>query len=153
MRSPDRPEAAALRADAPAVGERRALAARLLRLPDGHPSSPQGDGAEGDWQSDAADEEPWWPADQAVETEGAAYLEDPDYAADAEDAGDPDDLGDPGGQGGPDQPGLDPPGGPEPTPRAAGRPSAGGARDGREPYRPWFADGAEPGDPWFADGL
>jgi hypothetical protein len=143
MRSPDRPEAARLHSDAASAGERRALAARLLRLAEAHPSSLRGDGADGDWQPEAADEEPWWPADQAAETGRAADQEDPDYAADAEDAGDP---GEPGGT---DQPGFDPLGAPESARRAVGRPSPGGASGGREPYQPWFTDRDGGGDPWF----
>jgi hypothetical protein len=171
MRSPDRPEAAALRADAPAAGERRALAARLLRLPDGHPSSLRADGAEADWQPAAAGGESR-PAGRAADTGDPAgqeeqdysgdpgYAGDPDYAGDpyAADPDDPDDPGDladpdqPDDPDDPDQPGSDPPGGPEPASRAAGRPSAGGAMGGREPYRPWFTDGGG-GDPWFVAGL
>jgi hypothetical protein len=150
MRSPDRPDAARLRSDARSAGERGLLAARLLRLPDAHPSSPRPDGAEPDRQPEAADEEPWWPADQDAETEDLASPEDQEdqvNAGDAEHAGDPDDPG------GTDQPGFDRPGTPESAPRAVGRPSAAGSRVGGESYRPWFAAGDGGGDPWFTGGL
>jgi hypothetical protein len=154
MRSADRPEAARLRSDASSAGERRALAARLLRLPDAHPSSPR-DEAAPESQPEAADQEPWWPEDQAAEAEDLAdpqeqEQEDQDLAADADDSADPDDPGSP-----PDQPGLDRPGTPEAGRRAVGRPSGGGARGSGsgEPYRPWFADGDGGGDPWFTGGL
>ena len=145
MRSPERPDAAPPRSEAASSGERRALAARLLRLPDGHPSSLRGDGADGDWQPEAAREEPQ-SADQAEEIDDAVGQEDQDYADEPDYASDPDDPGDV------DQPGFDPPGAPESVRRAVGRPSVGGTGGGREPYRPWFADG-EPGSPWFADDL
>jgi hypothetical protein len=147
MRSPDRPEAAGLRRDT--------LAARLLRLPDAHPSSLRGDGAEGDRPREAADNEPWWPADQAAEPEDAAGAEEADYADYADDAADdvpgPDATAD---QAEPGQPGVDRPAGSGPERRAAGRTGGCGIPGaGREPYRPWFADGDGGADPWFADGV
>jgi hypothetical protein len=154
MRSADRPEPARLRSDASLAGERRLLAARLLRLPDAHPSSPR-DEAVPESQPEAADEEPWWPEDQAAEAGDLAdpqEEQDQDYAGDADDPGDPDDPGSTT-----DQPGFDRPGAPESGRRAVGRPSAGGARGSGsgsgEPYRPWFTDGDGGGDPWFTDGL
>jgi hypothetical protein len=128
------------------------LAARLLRLPDAHPSSPRDEAAASEPQPVAADKEPWWPDDQAADAEDLAdpqEQEDQDYAGDADGLGDPDDPG-----GTTDQPGFDRPGPPE-SGRAVGRPPAGGAR-GRgsgEAYRPWFADGDGGGDPWFTGDL
>jgi hypothetical protein len=157
MRSADRPEAARHRSDAASAGERRVLAARLMRLPDAHPSSPREEADAPESRPEAADKEPWWPEDQAAEAEDLADSqqqedqedqEDQDYAGDAGDSGDPD------GPGGPaDQPGFDRPGTPDSGQRAVGRPSAGGARGSGEPYRPWFADGDGGGDPWFTGDL
>jgi hypothetical protein len=109
-------------------GEWQELRRRLERLPPGHPSHPDGEGAE------RADEDGWPPGQPGP---------DPD-------AGQPG-----GGDAGRERPGGGD-AGREQAGRAAGRGRPGGHGElagpgNREPYRPWFTAGESP-EPWFTAG-
>ena len=139
MRLPDRPEAGNL------DSRQRDLAERLLRLPDGHPSSPRGD---------------WTPAPgedaDSVREHGAAELGSADAAPPERIAGDePDSDEAPTEE---DQVAADPVAddpaarGPSAPARLAGQDAGGDGGDGgHDPYRPWFAGDSAP-EPWFAAG-
>jgi hypothetical protein len=157
MRFPDRPDVDPSSDDSAARTERRGgapgLAERLLRLPAGHPSGADARPARADTEpEDAVSHLPW--PDDWVRHEGS----EPGDVADSADVADPADAADPAygadpadgevkaGAGGQPERGQDGAGWAE-----AGRSPVAGAeaREGRDPYRPWFT-GGDAAEPWFA---
>jgi len=153
MRKPDRPDSTRPGADnrADDRGHPADLAARLLRLPSGHPS-----GAEEPERDDhVADTDRWWEdAQEAGSADfGGSRADDFDDAPTAERQGSLDDCG--------NATGAEDDVAAETGDGHGGKAGRGllGARDerparfpasGREPYRPWFT--GESVQPWFASG-
>ncbi|HXW43727.1 MAG TPA: hypothetical protein VEL03_03000 [Streptosporangiaceae bacterium] len=162
MQQADRPEAGRSGADSRAgrPAQTHDLAARLLRLPAGHPSGdcaapePASDarghsGAEPSVRPDAdqPERENWWQRGPGPDEPGTADGPEP-----GEPEGGPDDGEESAGD--EDDEAAD-------DDRRAGRKAsgwlgerggraAGGATASRGPYRPWFT--GDPGQPWFASG-